>query len=38
MIEKNVVRYEGAAKEFVERYLGEIYQVWNFLQEEGEVR
>lgn len=35
MIEKNAVRYEGAAREFVENYLGEIYQIWHFLQTEG---
>lgn len=37
-IEKDAVRYGGKVREFVERYLGEIYQVWNFLyhQEGGE--
>ncbi|WP_276949180.1 hypothetical protein [Acetatifactor muris] len=38
VIEKNAVRYEGVARKFVETYLGEIYQVWNFLQAEGAVR
>ena len=33
-VEKNAVRYEGAAKKFVKKYLGEIYQIWHFLQTE----
>lgn len=30
-IERNAVRYGGVAKDFVENYLGEIYQIWDFL-------
>lgn len=38
IIEKDAVRYGEEAQKFAEHYLGEIYQVWNFLhcQESGE--
>lgn len=32
-IEKNAVRYGKEAKKFVKNYLGEIYQLWDFLRD-----
>lgn len=32
-IERNTIKYAGAAREFTEHYLGEIYSYWKFLQE-----
>ncbi len=31
-IERNTTKYAGAAREFTEHYLGEIYSYWKFLQ------
>lgn len=36
-IEKNAVRYEKEAKNFVEKYLGEIYQIREYLYGNGSV-
>ena len=31
-IERNTVKYAGAAKNFTEQYLGEIFALWKFLE------
>lgn len=31
-IERNTVKYAGAARDFTEQYLGEIYTLWKFLE------
>ncbi|MCI8464399.1 MAG: hypothetical protein HFI63_00840 [Lachnospiraceae bacterium] len=35
-LEENAVRYARASKEFIKKYLGEIYQLWDFLSPEEE--
>lgn len=36
-IEKNAARYAREARKFVKGYLGEIYQLWDFLRDETDM-